>query len=162
MAELSPLGMSLFSPEGVLLEANDRYYEMTGHPRDDQGGYHWMEFIAEGSRVSAKKMWDLVKSELKPGQEEVQIINPNAKPRDLHGEPIEYWVLASVMPEVGMNGEVLAIMGSLADISHMEWAQGLQERRLKEAQAARQAANSFSGKFEYSIVVTNTVKVLTT
>lgn len=31
MTELSPLGMYLFGPDGVLLEANERYYEMTGY-----------------------------------------------------------------------------------------------------------------------------------
>jgi PAS domain-containing protein len=146
MTELSPLGMSLFNPNGVLLEANDRYYEMTGQPRDADLPFAWLDFIAEGSKPVAMRLWDRVKTEMKPVQEELQISNPSIKPQDLHGEPIDYWVLASAMPEVGMNGQLLSIMGSLADISHMKWAQGLQERRLREAQAARKAANSFAGK----------------
>ncbi|KAF2744522.1 hypothetical protein M011DRAFT_479824 [Sporormia fimetaria CBS 119925] len=144
MTELSPLGMYLFSPEGVLLEANERYYEMTGHSRDDYGAHAFMEsFIAKSSQDVARSMWDSLKSDLKPRYEEIQIDNPNIVARDLNGEPIEYWVLASSMPEVDMNGKVISIMGSLADISHMKWAQGLQERRLKEAEETKRQQNEF-------------------
>lgn len=34
MAEVSPVGMFSIDTDGVLLEANDRWFEMTGHPRD--------------------------------------------------------------------------------------------------------------------------------
>ncbi|KAF2790043.1 aerobic respiration control sensor protein arcB [Melanomma pulvis-pyrius CBS 109.77] len=144
MTELSPLGMYLFSPEGVLLEANDRYYEMTGHPRDSADSLSFLDHMAEGSRQRAKDMWTHIITDLKPRSEELQLSNSKVQPRNLTSdEPIEYWVLASSMPEIGLNGELRSIMGSIADISHLKWAQGLQDRRLREAEETKRQQNEF-------------------
>lgn len=92
MTELSPLGMYLFSPDGVLLEANERYYEMTGHARDDDGRFSFLNVMTDGSKKKAEQMWDRLLADSGPLQEELQLKNPKVVPRDLTGEPIEYWV----------------------------------------------------------------------
>jgi PAS domain-containing protein len=143
MTMLSPLGMYLFSPEGILLEANERYYEMTGHPRDDNVQFSFMDFLAEGSKEIGMNHFQTLKNEMKTQYVELQITNPNVQPRDLTGERIEYWVLASSIPEINSDGELVSIMGSIADISHMKWAQGLQERRLREAEETKRQQNEF-------------------
>lgn len=125
MTELSPLGMYLFDPEGVLVEANDRYFEMTGAPREDDEDLSFLKLVASGSREIAKGMWEEMMTTFKPSVRELELKNPKVQPRDLSGnEPIKYWVLASSQPELGPNGEVLSIMGSIIDISHLKWAQG--------------------------------------
>lgn len=143
MTELSPLGMYLFSPDGVLLEANDRYYEMTGHDRDNIYQLPFLDHIAEGSRKLAEDMWHTMVTDLRPRSEELQFKNPKVQPLDLTGEPIEYWVLASSQPEVGDDGKLRSIMGSIADVSHTKWAQGLQDRRLREAEETKRQQNEF-------------------
>jgi PAS domain S-box-containing protein len=143
MTELSPLGMYLFDPEGVLLEANDRYYEMTGYAREDSEEFGFNKFLAEGSQQVAKEMWDEMMTTLKPSVREIQLRNPHVHPRDLGGNKIEYWVLASSQPELGPNGEVISIMGSIADISHLKWAQALQQTRLREAEETKRQQNEF-------------------
>jgi PAS domain S-box-containing protein len=142
MTELSPLGMYLFDPEGVLLEANDRYFEMTGTPRDDKD-HEFMNVIADRSYDVAKDMWKEMLTTLKPSVREIQLRNPQLRPHDLSGNTIEYWVLASSQPELAPSGEVISIMGSIADISHLKWAQALQQTRLREAEETKRQQNEF-------------------
>ncbi|KAJ4296620.1 hypothetical protein N0V90_006668 [Kalmusia sp. IMI 367209] len=143
MTELSPLGMYLFSSDGVLLEANERYYEMTGHGRDDNSPFAFLGLMEDESRQKAEAMWrdHLTDSTLR--QEELQLKNTGIVPRDLSGEPMQYWVLATSQPEIGADGKVRSIMGSIADISHIKWAQGLQDQRLREAEETKRQQNEF-------------------
>jgi PAS domain S-box-containing protein len=57
MAEVSPVGMFSIDADGVLLEANDRWFEMTGHPRDDIYAMSWMELIHETSISAMEEGW---------------------------------------------------------------------------------------------------------
>jgi PAS domain S-box-containing protein len=143
MTELSPLGMYLFDPDGALVEANDRYYEMTGIPREDSDDLGFMKVVDEESKPVARKMWYTMMTTLKPASCEIQLNNPLVQPKDLSGNAIDYWVLASSQPELGHKGDVVSIMGSLADISHLKWAQALQQTRLREAEETKRQQNEF-------------------
>jgi PAS domain S-box-containing protein len=143
MTEFSPLGMYLFDTEGHLLEANDRYYEMTGIPKDDDDDLLFMKAVDERSHQVARSMWYEMMKTLKPATCEIQLKSPLVQPKDLSGNVIEYWVLASSQPELGSSGEVISIMGSLADISHLKWAQALQQTQLREAEETKRQQNEF-------------------
>jgi hypothetical protein len=79
----------------------------------------------------------------KPASRELQFANSTCQPRDVDGKQIEYWVLSASQPELSADGTLISIMGSLTDISHLKWAQGLQERRLREAEEAKRQQNEF-------------------
>jgi PAS domain S-box-containing protein len=143
MTELSPLGMYLFDSKGRLLEGNERYFEMTGHPRDKNDEFSFTGLFEYKSQQDALDMWHDMMTTHKPSTRELQLRNPKAEPRDLNGEHIEYWVLASSQPEMSPDGEVISIMGSIADISQIKWAQGLQEQRLREAEESKRQQNEF-------------------
>lgn len=143
MTELSPLGMYLYGSDGVLVEANERYFEMTGQARDDDSPFAFLNIMDDASRLKAEAMWRDHLSGLSMRQEELQLKNTHIVPRDLAGEPIEYWVLATSQPEISPDGQVRSIMGSIADISHLKWAQGLQDQRLKEAEETKRQQNEF-------------------
>jgi PAS domain-containing protein len=57
IAEVSPVGMSSIDVDGSVLDANDRWYEMTGHPRDDKYPMSWMETIHETSVAAMRGGW---------------------------------------------------------------------------------------------------------
>lgn len=144
MTELSPLGMFLISPQGVLREANERFYEMTGHTRDSQYEMSWMDFIQESSIPTMEEGWRRLVDEHLPWSGELQLKHPSVRrPVDLDGETIEYWVLFSAHTEFGSDGSLRSVMGSITDISHLKWAQGLQNRRLQEAEETRRQQNEF-------------------
>lgn len=143
MTELSPLGMFLFDPDGVLREANDRYHEMTGHPRDATYEMAFMEQIEDSSRKLSEEGWHRIIVDHQPWTAELQLKRLLMKPVDLDGEDIEYWVMISAQPEFAADGSVRAVMGSITDISHLKWAQGLQNLRLQEAEETRRQQNEF-------------------
>ena len=143
MTELSPLGMFLISPDGVLKEANDRYYEMTGQPRDEMHEMSWMEYIMDTSRNTMEEGWLKMTVDHVPWSGELQLKNLSLRPVNLSGEPIDYWVLCTAQPEFSSDGSLRSIMGSITDISHLKWAQGLQNRRLQEAEETRRQQNEF-------------------
>lgn len=143
MTELSPLGMYLFSPAGLLLEANDRYFELTGHVREGFKEYSFLSVMAEESIQTCQDMWDELLETKTACTRELRLDNPHMQPRDLSGNPIEYWVLASSSPELSADGQILSIMGSITDISQLKWAQGLQETRLREAEETKRQQNEF-------------------
>jgi PAS domain S-box-containing protein len=143
MTELSPLGMYLFNPEGMLLEGNERFFEMTGHPREGYKEFSFLNLMAETSVDECKEMWDDLHRTKQTCARELQLNNAHVQPRDLSGNPIEYWVLSHSSPEIGPNGDILSIMGSITDISQIKWAQGLQETRLREAEETKRQQNEF-------------------
>lgn len=143
MTELSPLGMYLFSPEGMLLEANERYFELTGHAREGYREYSFLGVMADESIEPCQKMWEELVQTRKTCTRELRLKNPHVQPRDLGGNPIEFWVLASSSPELGPDGQILSIMGSITDISQFKWAQGLHETRLREAEETKRQQNEF-------------------
>jgi PAS domain-containing protein len=57
IAEVSPVGMYSIDADGVLLEANDRWFEMTGHPRDTISAMSWMDTIHEDSVPVMEDGW---------------------------------------------------------------------------------------------------------
>lgn len=143
MTELSPLGMILISPEGVLREANDRFYEMTNHGREMEFEMSWTDIIAESSIKDVSEGWHQLTHEHIPWSGELKLKDSVVNPVNLDGEPIDHWVMFSALPEFSTDGTLRSIMGSITDISHLKWAQGLQNRRLQEAEETRRQQNEF-------------------
>ncbi|KAK6857823.1 hypothetical protein PG995_005522 [Apiospora arundinis] len=143
MTELSPLGMFLVDVDGVLREGNDRYFEMTGHPRENLYEMSWMEQIDDTSKKAMQDGWKRMAVDRSPWSGELQMKKIGVQPVDLNGEAIDYWLLVTAQPEIASDGSVRSIMGSVTDISHLKWAQGVQNRRLQEAEETRRQQNEF-------------------
>ncbi|KAG5806216.1 hypothetical protein H9Q74_011908 [Fusarium xylarioides] len=142
MTELSPLGMFLTSPDSILREANDRFYEMTGHRRDTQGDVSWADLMKNSGSVMDQG-WHRLTQDMLPWSGEVKLRESFENPVNIHGEPIDFWVLVTAHPEITPSGTLRSIMGSITDISHLKWAQGVQNRRLQEAEETRRQQNEF-------------------
>lgn len=141
MTELSPVGLFYIDAEGLLLEANDRWFEMTGHPRENFREYSWYEVIKEEDRLMVADVWHKLTVEGVPWSAEVRLSNPWIDP--VTGESLDQWILGSAHPEFGSDGKLRSIMGSITGISHIKWAEGLQNRRLQEAEETRRQQNEF-------------------
>ncbi|KAF4445590.1 hypothetical protein F53441_10654 [Fusarium austroafricanum] len=142
MTELSPLGMFLTSPEGILREANDRFYEMTGHSRYSDGDMNWVDLM-KTSGSSMEEGWHRLTQQLLPWSGEVKLRPAPESPATVQGESMDFWVLVTAHPELSAGGTLRSIMGSITDISHLKWAEGLQNRRLQEAEETRRQQNEF-------------------
>ncbi|CAJ2501110.1 Uu.00g039630.m01.CDS01 [Anthostomella pinea] len=143
MTELSPLGMFLIDPDGVLREGNDRYFEMTGHPRHEKSEKSWRWQIEDSSLETSETAWHTMAVDHQPWTGELQMKKLLVNPIGLNGEDIDYWVMVNAQPEFTADGSLRSIMGSITDISSLKWAQGLQNRRLKESEETRRQQNEF-------------------
>lgn len=143
MTELSPLGMFLISPEGILREANERFFEMTGLPRESQYELSWMDFIMPNSIKTMEDGWHQLANEHQPWSGEIQLKIRAARPINPHGQAIEYWVAFIAQPEITSDGFLRSVMGSITDVSNARWAQNLQEHQLREAEETRRQQNEF-------------------
>lgn len=144
MTELSPLGMFLISPEGVLREANDRFFEMTGLPRDSQYELSWMDIITEDSMKTMEDGWHKLSNEHLPWSGELQMKVRSAKSQtNQHSDPIDYWVMFIAQPEIAPDGSLRSLMGSITDVSKIKWAHNLQNHQLREADETRRQQNEF-------------------
>jgi PAS domain S-box-containing protein len=99
---LSPVGLFYKSPEGVLLDANDRWFEITGHPRDNIYERSWLEFRKEDYQPLLESVWENMSLKGTPWSEEVQL---KQKWADLvTGETDDYWILGSAHLGCGSDG----------------------------------------------------------
>ncbi len=114
IAEVSPVGMFSVDPEGALLEANETYFEITGHPRDSVYPMSWLESIHENSMPVIKAGWDRLTVGHLPWSSELQLRKPWHDP--VTHDEVDNWILAAIQPEFG-DGKLKALMGSITDIT---------------------------------------------
>jgi PAS domain-containing protein len=93
IAEVSPVGMYSIDSQGLLLEANDRWFEMTGHSRDSAFNMSWVETIHENSLSIVEKGWKRLVEDQLPWSSELQLKKAWFDP--VTGEENDHWVLAS-------------------------------------------------------------------
>jgi PAS domain S-box-containing protein len=125
IAEVSLVGMFSVSNAGLILDCNDRYYEITGHPRDAMYEMSWMEVFKEDSVAKMEEGWQ----SLLQGHSfsaELELKKPWYDPAN--GEKVDNWILADCQPEFDEDGKVRTIVGSCTDISP-------QKRSAKDADA---------------------------
>ncbi|KAL2070764.1 hypothetical protein VTL71DRAFT_13790 [Oculimacula yallundae] len=140
IAEVSPVGMFSVDAAGLLLEGNDRWFEMTGHSRDKIFAMSWMETIHNDSMKSIQEGWKIMTEEGIPWSAELQLKKPWYD--NVTGDKVDSWIIAACQPEFS-DGKLKTVMGSITDISRIKWAENLQARRLLEAEETRRAQNNF-------------------
>lgn len=115
IAEASPVGMFSVNNEGQLLEANDRFHEITNHPRDTSFKMSWLDTIAPSSLPTMIKGWEKLLVDNKPWSGELQILKPWRDP--VTGDEFDNWILASYQQEFSSDGSINSIMGYCTDIT---------------------------------------------
>jgi PAS domain S-box-containing protein len=162
IAEASPIGMFSMSSSGLILECNDRWFELTGHPKDVMYEMSWMEVLKESSIAAMEEGWHQLTKDGMSWSAELELKKPWYDPAT--GEKVDNWVLADCQPEFGEDGTVKTIMGSITDITlqkrsakdaeararlseqllqRTQEAEALQKQRLKEAEETRRQQNNF-------------------
>lgn len=150
MADLAPLGIFEFSPEGKLLYANSHWIELTGYkPEVVQEGMSLSNAMAEADRAAFEEQWN----QLFSGQDvnfECRLDRPYSTQETYAGERLEgeMWVLitAYALHDDTMDSRtdrITGIFGCLVDISRQKWMEGFQERRFKEQTERRRQQETF-------------------
>jgi PAS domain S-box-containing protein len=131
MAEISAVGMFSIDPEGHILEANDRWYEMTGHPRGDEENHDtsFMEGIHQGSIEVMKSGWARLTVDKLPWSGELQMKKRWNDPNT--GDEVDYWILLAAQPEFSLDGRFLSFMGSITDITLQKQSEKVADMRTR-------------------------------
>jgi PAS domain S-box-containing protein len=141
MVEHSPVGMFYINPEGSVLEANDRWYDMTGLAREESRNLAWMKMVTDDNRELIREGWRRLSVDGMSWSSEIRLKKPWVD--SITGQTLPSVILAAGHPEFNPDGSIRSVMGTLTDISQIKWAEGLQERRLKEAEEARRQQENF-------------------
>ncbi|RDW80496.1 hypothetical protein BP5796_05194 [Coleophoma crateriformis] len=124
MAEVSPVGMFSIDPQGLLLEANDRWFHMTAHPMNTTYAKSWMDVVMDESRPDVEYGWQRLTVQKLPWECELKLKKPWHDPTT--GALVDHWVLLAAQPEFTSEGDLKTVMGSITDIT-------LQKRSAEDA-----------------------------
>lgn len=132
---------------GTLLEANDRWYEMTDHPRDAIFAMSWLDTLTEDCLELMDIGWKRLTVDQLPWSGELKLKKKIFDPES--GEAMEFWILAAAQPEFA-DGEMKTIMGSITDITPQkrsakdaETRAKLSEQLLLRTQEAKENEKNF-------------------
>ena len=134
MTEMSPMAMFHFDELGNILYANEKWFDLTQHPRDSFHPLSWYDVIHPDDHALMDREW----AKLTAGDSvhfEIRLKRPFETEEALNGESVrgETWILASAYADKNEDGTVKGILGALSDISRQKWAEGFQARRTEEA-----------------------------
>lgn len=140
MAEFAPVGIFIADSKGKLNYVNDKWYEISKVPKGLEGTDEWLKYVKEEDQGMARKLWSDVAHEAIDMNAEMRFKTPWI---DQNGNKGDTWVLASAYPEVGDDGKVQVIFGSITDISQQKWAEHFEKRRMEEAVEMKRQQENF-------------------
>ncbi|MEX1229739.1 MAG: PAS domain S-box protein [Planctomycetaceae bacterium] len=145
LSHVSPVGIVLFDAAGRCLEANRRWCDMTGLPRDAALGDGWHAAIHEEDRERVIHNWKMLVQEGQPFRSEHRL-----RPQNGH----VVWVYCEAQSITGPKGEVTGYVRTITDVSrHKQTEQAL--RLLSTGLAA------LSGTAFFEAIVTRLAELLT-
>ncbi|KAJ5041797.1 uncharacterized protein L3040_005364 [Drepanopeziza brunnea f. sp. 'multigermtubi'] len=144
MADLAPVGMFHIDPAGVLLYANENYYEITAHPRNVVTPMSWLCVLADEDLPQMATEW----SKLLQGESvnlELRLRRQFNAEELVDGERVDgnRWILAAAYPERATDGTVIGILGCITDISRQKWMEGFRTRKMLEAVELKRQQENF-------------------
>ncbi|GAM87644.1 hypothetical protein ANO11243_056710 [Dothideomycetidae sp. 11243] len=139
MIQMSEVGIFEYNMDGLLVQANEAFYTLSGHPRKFTKESHaWVDSafeedlpglfdkwngLAAGNPMTFQMRWKRPRSAMPDGQE------------DIHGQ----WVNAACVPIKDNEGKIKNVAGCLTDIAHHKRSE---QDALQRAEAMERAAAS--------------------
>ncbi|QIW99560.1 hypothetical protein AMS68_005078 [Peltaster fructicola] len=144
MADRSPVAMFEVGADGELKYANDSWFEMTGHPRDQLAPMQWVNTIHPEDQGWFAETW----GRLIAGETlhfEIRFAKRFVSDYYVDGRRLEgtTWAAASAYAERDEDGNVLNVLGTTADISRLKWLEDFQSRRATEALELKKQQEAF-------------------
>ena len=119
---------------------NAEWFEVSGHPVVPFEEIDWNVFLNPTDLAIVTENWDTILRTKKPNKFQFEL---NRLWSDGHGHTMRASVLSCSYPELGDDGSVVAVSGTLTDITHLKWAEKLQKQRTDEAVEAKRQHEAF-------------------
>lgn len=149
MAQHLDVGMEHLDMEGKIIWANEAYYNLVGHSKDEQERIRlsFSKQLLEEDVPKVLEAWDRVREGIASFSVEVRFKALYLPPS---GGPIPKTVLLSAFPYFE-NGSVKSIMACMTDVSHLKWAESWQARAAREAQEAKRQQSEFTDIISHEV-----------
>lgn len=120
MAQVAPVGMFYIDSNGLMLEANNTWFEITGQPKDHPHttAFAWMDILPEDSRLIMEVGWQHLTIDRKSWSSELKLKRMVFDP--ITREHRNRWILASAQPDVAGDGSLRSVLGALTDITEQK------------------------------------------
>lgn len=148
IAEYGPVGIARISPSGKLVWANDQYYEITGHGRDEEDHYElsFLDIVVPEDKDTFMNLWLTLSREHRATSTALRVQKtwePPSSPDIAENERYQHvWVLASGYPIMDHN-DIKAYAVSISDISRFKWAEQVQSQSAAAAKEAKRLQENF-------------------
>lgn len=119
---------------------NRGWFEITGHDPVEFGDIDWAHLLTNEGNAIVQAHWNLILQKKQAVTFQFQLQRTWSNEQGGQGLA---WVLASAHPELGEDGSVIAIAGTLIDISQLKWAESVQKQRVEEAIEAKRQQDNF-------------------
>lgn len=119
---------------------NREWFEVSGHPVVPYEDIKWDVFMDATNLAIVAHNWEIITTTKKPVKFQFEL---NRTWNDGHGHEMRASVLSCSYPELGEDGSVIAVSGTLTDITHLKWAERLQKQRTDEAIEAKRQHEAF-------------------
>lgn len=143
-----PVGIYDLAVTGSLLWANSHFYDIMGVSPDgrDPSRFDWTDYIFHEDRGRADIRMAKAVMEKIDISDELRLNKHWTPPKTAHDAQVAdvpFWVLYSACPDIKSDGSVHSLMGCIADISHLKWAEQLQIRNAEVALKEKQRQEEF-------------------
>ncbi|KAM0720752.1 hypothetical protein Q7P37_004889 [Cladosporium fusiforme] len=129
-----------FGMDRKMQYCNREWFEISGHPVVPFEEIEWSTFMNPTNFEIVSKNWETIIRTKKPTKFQFEL---NRTWSDGHGHEMRASVLSCSYPELGEDGSVVAVSGTLTDITHLQWAEKLQKQRTDEAVEAKRQHETF-------------------
>ncbi|GAB7343619.1 hypothetical protein MBLNU457_1616t2 [Dothideomycetes sp. NU457] len=150
IVERLDVGIYEFDTTGKLLQANESYFKLSGHPRGvDAAGGSWLDCMYEEDLPQAHKNWEMLLAGEALNTEirfKKRATTPSSEHHNESEEPEEpfIWVMAAVTPVIDpVTGQLASISGCLTDISAAKRSQVEILKRTEALERARASEQRF-------------------
>jgi PAS domain-containing protein len=119
---------------------NREWFEVSGHPVVPFEEIEWSRLMNPTNLAIVTNNWETITKTKQPTKFQFEL---NRTWSDGHGHEMRASVLSCSYPELGEDGSVVAVSGTLTDITHLKWAERLQKQRTDEAVEAKRQHEAF-------------------
>jgi PAS domain S-box-containing protein len=129
-----------FGADRKMRYCNPEWFQVSGHPVVPFEEIDWNVFLDAANLALVSKNWETIVRTKQPMKFQFEL---NRLWSDGHGHEMRASVLSCSYPEIGEDGSVVAVSGTLTDITHLKWAEKLQKQRTDEAVEAKRQHEAF-------------------
>ena len=138
--ESARVGIWMMDADKKLHYANPEWFALTGHRKTPFHEVDWSSCVdGENLEVVDHHLDEILRTNQR-GQFQLELLRTWENDQ---GGTLPVNVMVSAFPEIDARGSVTGIAGTIADVTHLRWAEQLQKQRTNEAIEAKRQQENF-------------------